>query len=305
VSVRWTGTFGPVAETAEYEFGLLSRDGAKLWVGDTELITRTEILKTRHGLGISTGRIKLEAGKTYPIKVEFFQKTGGECNLFFGMARKIDDKAHQTRSLWIPPGRWQDAWSGETLEGPKTIAVTSDLEHTPMYVREGGIVFTTPLRMNTGVPVWDDLVVDAFVPADSGSSEREVYEDDGLSNDYQKTKFSRTKVSMKTEAGKTTLKIEPASGDFLKKDFNRNWTLRLHVPAGQKATQFRVNGKDVQPGKSDGVTVLKPSDSRVFPFQKPGTAPGPKSGDIAEFSVPSHPADRPLTVEMESGNPAQ
>lgn len=302
VSVRWTGTFGPVAETAEYEFGLLSRDGAKLWVGDTELITRTEILKTRHGTSISTGRIKLEVGKTYPIKVEFFQKSGGECNLFFGMAGKIDDKAHQTRSLWIPPGRWQDAWTGETLEGPKTIAVTSDLEHTPIYVREGAMVFTTPLRMNTGVPVWDDLVVDAFVPADSGSSEREIYEDDGLSNDYQKTKFSTTRASMKTEAGKTTLKIEPASGDFLKKDFKRNWTLRLHVPAGQKATQFRVNGKDVQPGKSDGATVLKPSDSRVFPFQKPGTAPGPKSGDIVEISVPSHPADKPLTIEMKAEN---
>ena len=302
VSVRWSGVFGPVAETAEYEFGLLSLDGSKLWIGDTQLIARTQTLKSRHSIGITTGRIKLEAGKTYPIKVEFFQKKGGECNLFFGSASKIDDKAHQTRSLWLPPGRWQDAWTGETLTGPTTITVTSDLEHTPIYVREGGMVVTTPLRMHTGIPMWDNLQVDAFVSADTGATEREIYEDDGVSNGYLNKKFSRTHMTMNTENGKTTLRIAPAEGEFLAKDFKRNWTLRLHLPAGQSPSKFSVNGERIQQGKAadKGVSValLKPAAARVFPFPQPGTAPGLKSGDVAEIFIPNYPADKALTIEI-------
>ena len=295
VSVRWIGTFGPVEETAEYEFGLTSRDGSKLWIDGDELITKTEIHKNRQHIALTKARIKLEAGKTYPIKLEFFAKDGGECNLFFGPVSKTGDTAHQIRSLWLPPGRWQDAWTGETLEGPKTTTVTSDLEHTPIYVREGGIIFTAPLRMSSGVPAWDKLTVDAFVP-ESGTVSREIYEDDGISNGYLKEKFSRTRVVMNTEKGKTTLTVDSVTGDFLPKDFKRNWTMRLHIPAGKTAVQFSVNGK-----KADGVKVLKPAEGRVFPFTGAGAAPGMKSGEVIELSVAGYPADKPLVIGLETG----
>jgi len=293
VSVRWTGTFGPVAETAEYEFGLSSKDGSRLWIDGAQLVNKPGFLKNRQEITLTRARIKLEAGKTYPIKVEFFAKDGGECNLFFGPVSKTGDAAQQVRSLWLPPGRWQDAWTGETLNGPKTVTVTSDLEHTPIYVREGGMIFTTPLRMSSGTPVWDRLTVDAFVP-ESGTTSREIYEDDGISNGYLKEKFSRTRVVMQTEKGKTTLTVEPSTGGFLPKDFKRDWTVRLHIPAGKTAAQFSVNGKAVQ----SGVNVLKPAGTRVFPFTGPGSAPGMKSGDIVEFSVSGYPADKPLAVSF-------
>ncbi|MFA7369781.1 MAG: TIM-barrel domain-containing protein, partial [Kiritimatiellales bacterium] len=289
-SVRWTGTLGPVKETAEYEFGLTSKDGSKLWIGDTELISKSQVLKNRHTIELAKARIKLEAGKSYPIKLEFFAKDSGECNLFMGLTGTIDDTAHQTRSLWLPPGRWQDVWTGEMLEGPKTITVTSDLEHTPIYVREGGMIFTAPLRMSSGTPVWEKLTVDAFVP-ESGKTVREIYEDDGLSNRYLKEKFSRTGVALSTENGRTALTVEPFVGGFLQKGFKRDWTLRLHLPAGKTASQFSVNGK-----KADGVKVLKPAETRVFPFT--GEAPGMKSGDVVEFSIPGYSADKNLTVSL-------
>lgn len=309
VSVRWTGMLGPVAETGEYEFGLSSRDGSKFWIGDTELISKPEVLENRQKIELSKARFKLEAGKSYPIKVEFFGKEGGECNLFFGAVSKTGDKEHQTRSLWIPPGHWQDAWTGETLEGPKTITVTSDLEHTPIYVREGGLIATTPLRMHSGIPLWENLVVDAFVPPDAGATHREVYEDDGLSNGYLKDKFSRTRLSMKTEDGKTILRVEPAEGNFLQKSFHRNWTLRLHVPSGFSPSEFSVNGEVLQPGKGGqngiGITLLKAGETRVFPLMGQGTVPGMKSGDVAEFSVPDYPADKALTVTLSTAKTLQ
>lgn len=291
-SVRWTGTLGPVKETAEYEFGLTSKDGSKLWIGDTELISKSQVLKRRHDIELAKARIKLEAGKSYPIKVEFFAKDSGECNLFMGLAGTIDDMAHQTRALWLPPGRWHDAWTGEALQGPRTITVTSDLEHTPIYVREGGIVLTAPLRMSSGTPVWEKLTVDAFV-SESGETVREIYEDDGLSNGYLKGKICRTGVALSTEKGKTTLTVEPSSGEFLPEDFKRDWTLRLHIPVGKAATKCSVNGK-----KSDGIKVLKPSGQRAFPFAGPGASPGMKSGDVVEFLISGYPANKPLMIGL-------
>jgi hypothetical protein len=309
VSVRWTGTLGPVEKTAEYVFGLSSKDGSKLWIGDTELISREKTLRTRHEITLSTGRIRLEAGKAYPLKVEFFQKTGGECNLFFGPADKVVEPSHQSSSLWLPPGRWQDAWTGETVVGPKTIGGTSDLEHTPIYVREGGLIVTTPLRMHTGTPVWENLVVEAFVSPEGGTTRREVYEDDGLSNDYAKGKFSRTNLFLKTEDGKTTLRIEPAAGGLLPAGFKRDWTLRLHLPAGQTAASLTVNGKRIQPGsgagKGIGAVRLQPAGARVFPLLGAGAAPGMKSGEVVEITVADYPADRALTVACGPMTPVQ
>lgn len=309
VAVRWTGTLGPVEKPTEYVFGLSSKDVAKLWIGDTGLISREKTLRTRHEITLSTGRIRLEAGKIYPLKVEFFQKTGGECNLFFGPADKVDDPTHQSRSLWLPPGRWQDAWTGETVVGPKTIGVTSDLEHTPIYVREGGLIVTTPLRMHTGTPVWENLVVEAFVSPEAGTTRREVYEDDGLSNDYAKGKFSRTNLVLKTEDGKTTLRIEPAAGSLLPAGFKRDWTLRLHLPAGQPAASLTVNGKKIQPGsgagKGIGAVRLQPVGARVFPLLGAGAAPGMKSGEVVEITVADYPADRALTVACGPMTPVQ
>jgi len=308
-SVRWTGSLGPVAETAEYEFGLTSKDGAKFWIGDTELISKTEVLQNRQKIEMTKARIKLEAGKTYPIKVEFFAKDGGECNLFFGAANKTDDKEHQTRALWIPPGRWQDAWTGEALEGPKPITVTSDLEHTPMYVREGGMIVTTPLRMHSGIPVWDNLVVDAFVRSDRGTDQRDIYEDDGLSNGYLQDKFSRTRMSMNTESGKTTLRVEPTSGGILPAGFRRTWTFRFHVPAGSPVPAVSVNGKGLKPGQTEErslrVTMLKPGETRAFPFLGQGAVPGNKAGPIAEISISDYPADQPLTITLSTGETHQ
>lgn len=300
VSVRWTGTLGPMEKTAEYEFGLTSKDGSRFWLGDKELISKTEVLENRQQIKMTKARVQLEAGKSYPIRVEFSQEDNGECNLFMGLADKIDDAAHQTRSVWIPPGRWQDAWTGETWEGPQTLSVTSDLAHTPMYVREGAMVTTTLPRMSSGIPVWDNLVVDAFLPRENGTSQREIYEDDGLSNDYLDKKFSRSRLSMTTENGTVSLQIAPAEGAFPAKDFKRNWTLRLHLPEGRIPTDLRVNGEALQLDAAlkneSSVSLLKPSTERVFPFGGKGALPGNKSGDIVEFSIPHHPADQPLGV---------
>lgn len=41
------------------------------------------------------------------------------------------------RSIYLPAGRWRDFWSGELLEGPRTLARLVPLNELPLYVRDG------------------------------------------------------------------------------------------------------------------------------------------------------------------------
>lgn len=61
-----------IPRSGVYKFGLVSDDGSRLWIGE-ELIVDNDGL---HGSTQVVNRIALQSG-AHPIRVEFFQKTGG------------------------------------------------------------------------------------------------------------------------------------------------------------------------------------------------------------------------------------
>ena len=74
-SARWVGFIVPrFSET--YTFAIGKDDGARLWIGDKQLINSWD------GCGEPSGAMDLEANKFYPIKVEFVEYGGGACISF-------------------------------------------------------------------------------------------------------------------------------------------------------------------------------------------------------------------------------
>jgi beta-glucanase (GH16 family) len=70
-SVRWTGQVQPrYSET--YTFSTVSDDGVRLWVDGRKLIDHW----TRHAPAVNAGRITLEAGRRYDIRMEYCQHYG-------------------------------------------------------------------------------------------------------------------------------------------------------------------------------------------------------------------------------------
>ena len=50
---------------------------------------------------------------------------------------------NRSRTVWVPPGEWTDAFSGQTVAGPTTLKLTNvSLDTMPLYHRHGGIVVT-------------------------------------------------------------------------------------------------------------------------------------------------------------------
>ena len=63
----------------------------------------------------------MKAGQTYDIRFEFYDKENeAVCKMQYVQAGEKDE-AICTRTVWIPEGEWIDAFSGETIYGPRSI----------------------------------------------------------------------------------------------------------------------------------------------------------------------------------------
>ena len=47
-------------------------------------------------------------------------------------------------TVWFPPGKWVDFFTGATFEGPTTATLAVPLDRMPVFVRQGGIVPEEP-----------------------------------------------------------------------------------------------------------------------------------------------------------------
>ena len=136
-------------------------------------------------------------------------------------------------SVTLPPGIWFDYWTGErldrrTVEGPRDleirdaagpklppIMVTPKLDLLPVYVRAGSIVPLAPLTESTSETPKGPLTLRVFPPAPGEPCAGEVYQDDGVSFDFQKGKFARLKLTCSASAdGAVTVQVAAREGSF-------------------------------------------------------------------------------------------
>jgi hypothetical protein len=71
-SARWTGLIEP-RTSGEYTFYTLSDDGVRLWVDGKKIIDNW----ADHPITEDRGAVSLNAGKKYPIQLEFYENVGG------------------------------------------------------------------------------------------------------------------------------------------------------------------------------------------------------------------------------------
>ena len=92
-SVRWTGEVQP-QYSQEYTFYTQADDGTRLWVNGTLLIDDW----TNHAVTEKSGKITLQAGQKYAIKLEYFENTGGAvCKLLWSSSSRSKQVIPQAR----------------------------------------------------------------------------------------------------------------------------------------------------------------------------------------------------------------
>jgi len=271
-SVRWTGTLGPVPTTGKYQVITHNDDGVRVYI-DGRLII--DDWKPEDSATQQTD-ISFSAGSTHDLRVEYMQLTGDAlCTVGWLAPTGVQDGLSH-RSVWIPPGQWQDLWTGLVVKGPRTITASAALNQTPMWVSMGGIIFTAPEMQYTGEKPMDPITADVYLGG-RVINKRQFVEDDGISTEYMKGQVARTDVSLISDGVQATISLGATKGDYKGIRPERNWILRIHVAQGTKVSDIKLDGESVR-------YTREPHNPVAMPFLG-GAAPD--EGDVITLKLPT------------------
>ena len=155
---------------------------------------------------------------------------------------KISGLANE--KIWLPKGDWIEWPTGKRFTGPASVDRAFSIEQTPVYLRAGAIVPMQPPMMYTGQKPVDPLIVNVWPLAPGGSSSYSVYEDSGVSVDYQRGVFARTPIKATQIEDTLRVEIGPVQGGFPGMPRARAYELRL--PADWPPASVAVNGVAVR-----------------------------------------------------------
>ena len=129
------------------------------------------------------------------------------------------------RDVYLPEGEWIDYWDGKIYSGSCTIKTSTPLNKIPVFIRNGAILpQITRYSFHRGVN-FDTLLVD-FYP--KGCSEFRLYEDDGVTNEYESGKYAITLFSLREKGTMINIYVGPSIGAYLNKPDKRVYELNIH-----------------------------------------------------------------------------
>ena len=115
----------------------------------------------------------------------------------------------RSRSVYFPEGGWYDFYTGQYIPGGERLTVEAPYERMPLYVRAGSIIPLGPALEYTGEKPADRILLVIFAGADADFT---LYEDDGVSYDYEKGAYSTIRFHWDDDA--RILSIGPREGSF-------------------------------------------------------------------------------------------
>lgn len=197
----------------------------------------------------------------------------------------IFDSRTSSRSVWIPPGQWQDAWDpSQIVTGPKTMQANQPNERIPMWHKRDGGLFVLAHNTTTRVETqdWSSLSIEAFPCSGSCSSSRKVVENKGS-----------TDVEMHTDGkGNVVVQIGPSP-------IERAWVVRLNLRLSEKMAFANIDGTVVP---SASKLHLAPNGKDYFPLMGAHSAPPPGAGPVAELVLPAASHARRVHAFISSHN---
>jgi len=150
--------------------------------------------------------------------------------------------------IYLPAGKWIDYWDGREYNGPTTLnAYDAPLDKLPMFVKAGAIIPMYPEMLHDREKPKDPVTLDLYP---FGKSSFSLYEDDGLTREYQAAGFARTLIEVDApkaldEPGtQVTVRVGAAKGTYKGMPASRAYVVDIHLPA--KPASVKVGERVVQ-----------------------------------------------------------
>ncbi len=145
-----------------------------------------------------------------------------------------------TVRVWLPEGQWVDTATGEMLEGGRTVRRNYLLQEIPVFVRGGTLVPGQPPVTRLCEGSYPDLVVTAYP---GGEGRYDLYEDDGVSEDYQRGRFATIPLHQRSGAASHEVTVGPAKGRY--RGFKKLRSLEVRLAASVPPARVMVGGKQL------------------------------------------------------------
>jgi hypothetical protein len=161
--------------------------------------------------------------------------------------RELDQQ--QEQSIWLPEGDWYDHETGAVLTGGKSYERSYLLHENPTFSRTGTVLAGVCGAKNLATESLKHLLLE-LTPG--GSGEYNLYEDDGVSLEYQASKGARIACSQKREQNRVVVQVKLQEGSYRGFEPKRRLTVRLltslppqKVTIGNRALerQYRPTGE--------------------------------------------------------------
>jgi alpha-glucosidase (family GH31 glycosyl hydrolase) len=161
-----------------------------------------------------------------------------------------------TRDVLLPEGEWYCSVSGNMIssDGKSDFTQIARAGKGPLYyTRAGSVVVKQPYTLKAQ-QIPETLVLEVYSTEANFSDSFCLYEDDGITQNYNRSEYSKTRFKLSGKDGELSLKIEPVEGSFDGLPEPRNYILRL---IGKEPTEVTCGDSAIQSSEDDESRCVK------------------------------------------------
>lgn len=178
--------------------------------------------------------------EAYAYKNEYYFGTGLIVNPI--TSRTDKDTGTGMVKTWIPSGNWFDFFTGVRYSGDRVMKLHRDIDTIPVLAKEGTIIpMQTKDTLSSFTDNPENMEIRVFTGADGSF---EMYEDDGVSMDYEEGKACFTDYELKWSDRKV-FTINPARGETSLIPEARNYELKFYGIKKSDLASVKLDGADI------------------------------------------------------------
>lgn len=146
------------------------------------------------------------------------------------------------QKVWFPEGHtWYDYFNGTAYKGGTETTVSKDINEFPLFVKGGYLLPMQPYAQRPASVPLDKLILRAYPGQDGAYNTYTLYEDDGLSTDYERGRSATTDLIYHRNGNSVIITIAPTKGEYEKQPQKRAYIFEL--PAIKEIKNLKINGK--------------------------------------------------------------
>jgi alpha-glucosidase len=155
----------------------------------------------------------------------------------------VVEKSAEVKKVYLPQGDWILLHGGTKYKGGQWIDFPVTLETIPLFVRSGSIIPMMPVMQYIHQQKSYPIIFKVF-PKNSGKMSFDLYEDDGISNDYKNGVASNRKITCESSKDQITVTIDKDKQSTYRPE-HRNFL--IEIPVSEKPSAVLIDGEKIKP----------------------------------------------------------